>query len=920
MSIYKKFTAQDIAVIPFNAHKQYDFTSGSASSNSINHFNTRWTSESIDLYSSGSTTEYGLPADSINTIKYYQTDHLFYKNFKRDIGYRFGNKNYLKQQRDLYENANVLSIPTGLYGYEIKPGTFSLLSNGQEIVDDSNGNLIIKNTNVNNYPIDVRSNLFRLDPIGGFKRKDINVFEGYHNGVFYLDGKKRVNILNDYSSPPQGEFDDSYYFNPIKYENVLFGESSLGSSNTKFSNILFDSFRGSRIISPDSEKFNFNKEDDFSISFNMKPNPPLFSISSINTIPQDPVVGQHIGFGTIFHVDDTFAYVVMAAYPITFGTFPGNGFPPGTGIVSTYDILSSISTQVDANGLNNLTVGSEANDARMLSVGFGSSGYVNSSGINGPFGPEDVPATASNFDGCIEGITSLSNPPDLSNPLLSSSFTEPLIGGGETNTQNILNFVSDPVEAPLFNLVANGVDVDGNFSELFLINNVNNLDFNFWIANYDEINLINQNIGFTRQLSEAQNGGKILLASNTVNDFGFNIFGAHDDVILTSNFLPEPAGGMRNIALFPFIANPTGPDGNLKLNFSIAQPQINVADPSLNGDGGGNVVIVGKFNYNNVDRTNRYLVSKSTTKTVVSTPEEGQAQRLKTSTSGALQFKDVNAEPQYPFEIYHSSNSIYFKRSDGNITTTVSGAIENFLGTNHILCQKTGSTLEIYVNGTKIASGSDNTNQCQNNANLYIGSKGNKTYIDTYLPAKGSLILDAYVNNFASTQNSLDPGAQRFFKGSLGNINIFDRALTSEEINNVNISINGSPYIGNIFYQNGFATITHPNYQNILSGSSGNGTIERLKFQGSHLIYENEYRCTIGEEEFNDTLNISARKVRSHQSEDLANFATGSLFKPYITTVGLYNENNELLVVGKLGQPLRISDETDSTIIVRWDT
>ena len=126
MSIYKKFTAQDIAVVPFNAHKQYDFTSGSASTNSIKHFNTSWTSESIDIYSSGSTVNYGLPADSINAVKYYQIDHLFYKNFKKDIGYRFGNKHYLKQKRDLYEKTNILSIPTGLYGHEIKPGTFFL--------------------------------------------------------------------------------------------------------------------------------------------------------------------------------------------------------------------------------------------------------------------------------------------------------------------------------------------------------------------------------------------------------------------------------------------------------------------------------------------------------------------------------------------------------------------------------------------------------------------------------------------------------------------------------------------------------------------------------------------------------------------------------------------------------------------------
>jgi hypothetical protein len=96
--------------------------------------------------------------------------------------------------------------------------------------------------------------------------------------------------------------------------------------------------------------------------------------------------------------------------------------------------------------------------------------------------------------------------------------------------------------------------------------------------------------------------------------------------------------------------------------------------------------------------------------------------------------------------------------------------------------------------------------------------------------------------------------------------------------------------------------------------------VNQLKFQGSHLIYENEYKCTIDEHEYNNTLNPSVRKHKSLQTEELADFATTTLFKPYITTVGLYNENNELLVVGKLGQPIRTSNETDTTIVVRWDT
>ena len=85
-------------------------------------------------------------------------------------------------------------------------------------------------------------------------------------------------------------------------------------------------------------------------------------------------------------------------------------------------------------------------------------------------------------------------------------------------------------------------------------------------------------------------------------------------------------------------------------------------------------------------------------------------------------------------------------------------------------------------------------------------------------------------------------------------------------------------------------------------------------------MYENEYQCTVEEHEFLETLNPSARKIRSNECPDFADFATGSLFRPYDTTIGLYNEHNELLVVGKLGQPIRMSNETDTTFVLRWDT
>ena len=43
-------------------------------------------------------------------------------------------------------------------------------------------------------------------------------------------------------------------------------------------------------------------------------------------------------------------------------------------------------------------------------------------------------------------------------------------------------------------------------------------------------------------------------------------------------------------------------------------------------------------------------------------------------------------------------------------------------------------------------------------------------------------------------------------------------------------------------------------------------------------------------------------------------FATSSYFQPYVTTVGLYNEQQQLLAIGKLSQPLPLSPTTDTKL------
>ena len=206
----------------------------------------------------------------------------------------------------------------------------------------------------------------------------------------------------------------------------------------------------------------------------------------------------------------------------------------------------------------------------------------------------------------------------------------------------------------------------------------------------------------------------------------------------------------------------------------------------------------------------------------------------------------------------------------------------------HVTCQKSSSNLELYVNGYKLATSTDNTTLTQNTADLFIGNKGG-----------------------ASGAN--------FYTGSMAQIMIFDDALSQTQINNLSQSIDNKPYIGNIFYNNGLITITKPNYQDILNPGIGNQDFI-LQYQGTHLIYENEYQCMVEQHEYDYTLNPSARKNKHYLNPELANFTTGSNFRPYVTTIGLYNENNELLAVGKLGQAIRMNDETDMTFVVRYDT
>ena len=94
----------------------------------------------------------------------------------------------------------------------------------------------------------------------------------------------------------------------------------------------------------------------------------------------------------------------------------------------------------------------------------------------------------------------------------------------------------------------------------------------------------------------------------------------------------------------------------------------------------------------------------------------------------------------------------------------------------------------------------------------------------------------------------------------------------------------------------------------------------KLSFKNQHTVYANYITAPVKENEFNLSYNPSLRITGSNAYSQIKNFATGSDFAPYASTIGFYNDDNELLMVAKFGQPVPMSLETDMTFLVRYDT
>ena len=156
--------------------------------------------------------------------------------------------------------------------------------------------------------------------------------------------------------------------------------------------------------------------------------------------------------------------------------------------------------------------------------------------------------------------------------------------------------------------------------------------------------------------------------------------------------------------------------------------------------------------------------------------------------------------------------------------------------------------------------------------------------------------------------------------------------------------------VGNVFYSHGLIVVT----KNVMSGSATGSRFDffdnyTLEYKSTNTIYENEILLIVDEDEFTTSTNPTALTFSNpsiteisttfegikksftydaaYVSETFADYeysssvdTTGSYLAPYITTIGLYDENMDMVAVAKLATPIKSTPDLPVNFLVRFDT
>ena len=176
---------------------------------------------------------------------------------------------------------------------------------------------------------------------------------------------------------------------------------------------------------------------------------------------------------------------------------------------------------------------------------------------------------------------------------------------------------------------------------------------------------------------------------------------------------------------------------------------------------------------------------------------------------------------------------------------------------------------------------------------------------------------------------------QKYGEGlKIGSVELQYGAITVTDDSNSNLIDSASNHKGNVYYDRGLIVLT----KDIVEDT----TIEsfELSYRSTMTIYENEVFLSVNESEFNVSQNPSAYdgtnkiKLKTIQSTieptkfggfgeyDYSSSVdpTGSYLAPFVTTIGLYDNELNMVAVCKLPKPIKSLPDYPLNFIVRFDT
>jgi len=276
--------------------------------------------------------------------------------------------------------------------------------------------------------------------------------------------------------------------------------------------------------------------------------------------------------------------------------------------------------------------------------------------------------------------------------------------------------------------------------------------------------------------------------------------------------------------------------------------------------------------------------------------------------------------------VWRSIDHLYYRGSRNNNTYT--GSYEHYQqssltkdGSRQIDSEVGVISLPRNVVGTNIGKETFVLKPVPTTRNNYIESgyladynTGEEEYTENFQTLFGSNVLDNtdYIENEGdyideSTEQYLD------FDRNQQRSELVDDGEGSLIFSGSKLSITKPErVVGDVIYTHGQSVLTDKDiaryYTTYLE--------PQVEWKANQPIYTYNVHCKVKDSEMNFTYN---RTAVSGSNGTMTSNITGSEFTPYVTTVGLYNDANELIALAKLGKPIPKSQNSDMTFEIKLD-